>query len=92
MKRILSKLLIAGLVICQACNKTDSPDVQPFGTDDRAITGLDFYNGQVLLPDYAHKDTLVVTNAVELSCLLNSPVIATDGEIAWLLSVTTRKY
>lgn len=43
-----------------------------------------YYNGEILLPDYAHDDTLVVFNAKELNRMFDGidlPIPATDEEV-----------
>ena len=43
-----------------------------------------FFNGETLLPDYSHNDTLIVNDAGALNYIFNDsklPIPATDGEI-----------
>jgi hypothetical protein len=47
-----------------------------------------FYNGEILLPDYVHADTLVVTDADWLNKHYDSAI--TDGGIMELLNHSTR--
>jgi len=53
-------------------------------------TNSRFYDGQILLPDYVHLDTLIVTDGGILNRGISKT--ETDGEIAELLSITTKKY
>jgi hypothetical protein len=48
-----------------------------------------FYNGQILLPDYAHTDTLIVTDAETLNYLIARDSLLTDGSISDILCITT---
>jgi hypothetical protein len=50
---------------------------------------IKYYNGEVLLPDYVHEDTLIVTDAVFLNYCMENYDIVTDGDIADILRVTT---
>lgn len=52
-----------------------------------------FYNGEVLLPDYVHLDTLVVIDAAFLNEMIISDKyeVASDGDINDLLTVATVK-
>ncbi len=47
-----------------------------YETDD-----LSFKNGEVLYPDYAHQDTLIVVNADSLNWCMENYDIASDGDI-----------
>ena len=53
--------------------------------------GSQYYDGEVLLPDYVHSDTLVVTNAWLLNWYMKR-VDGSDGEIMEALELTTRVY
>jgi hypothetical protein len=49
-----------------------------------------FRNGDILLPDYVHEDTLIVTDADWLNKYIDST--GGDGEIMELLNHSTEKY
>lgn len=51
----------------------------------------EFYNGETLYPDYAHTDTLIVTNADLLNELMKDKQAVTDEEISNTLLKTTKK-
>jgi hypothetical protein len=48
-----------------------------------------FYNGQILLPDYVHADTLIVTDAEYLNECMKDGKFKTDGDIREILNETT---
>jgi hypothetical protein len=48
-----------------------------------------FHNGQILLPDYVHDDTLIVTDADWLNKHIDSATA--DGAIMELLNHSTKK-
>ena len=57
------------------------------------ITGMEekrFFNGQVLMPDEVHQDTLIVTDAKYLEENIDSAM--SDGGIIELLNETTVPY
>ncbi len=58
-----------------------------YETDDTT-----FKNGEVLMPDYVHQDTLVVIDADFLNYCMEKYDIASDGDIADVLRTTTKKY
>jgi hypothetical protein len=47
-----------------------------------------YVNGQILLPDGLHSDTLVVTNAPYLNECLARPDVGSDGDIMEILNET----
>jgi len=49
-----------------------------------------YYYGEIIYPDYAQQDTLVVIKPRLLNALIRQA--STDGEIAHALSLTTRRY
>lgn len=49
-----------------------------------------FKDGDTLLPDYSHVDTLIVTNAERVNFLFMKSQPATDGEISEVLGKGTR--
>ena len=53
-----------------------------------------FAEGEILLPDYSHNDTLIVTDANKLNDMFAIPATApaTDGEISNALATTTVKF
>lgn len=51
-----------------------------------------YTNGQILLPDMLHDDTLIVTNAPYLNECLARPEVGSDGDIMEILNETTVKY
>jgi len=57
-----------------------------YETDDK------FFNGQILLPDYVHPDTLIVTDARFINWCMVKYDAASDGDIADILKAGTRKY
>lgn len=51
-----------------------------------------YTNGQILLPDLVHSDTLIVTNAPYLNECLARPDVGSDGDIMEILNETTVRY
>ncbi len=50
-----------------------------------------FFNGQILLPDYVHTDTLIVKDAKFLNYCMEHYNAGSDGDISDILRVTTTK-
>lgn len=50
---------------------------------------ITYYNGEILLPDYVHTDTLVVIDAELLNDIITQPDIASDQDISECLTGTT---
>lgn len=78
MKYILFLVFLTGW-LPPGCGHTPS-----YESDD-----TDFYNGEILLPDYVHQDTLIVTNAAFLNWAMEHYDAASDGDILDILCVTT---
>lgn len=57
-------------------NTKDTSLVHTYETDD-----THYYKGEVLYPDYAHDDTLMVNNADSLNWCIEHYDIASDGDI-----------
>jgi hypothetical protein len=74
-----------------SCNSSpaiaESKRVIPYETCD-----TNFYNGEVLLPDMVHHDTLIVVDAGYLNKCMADYDIESDADISDILSVTTKKY
>lgn len=66
---------------------SDKPATHTYETDD-----TNFKNGEILLPDYVHLDTLVVTDAVFLNKWMKDYDVESDGDIIDLLRVSTKQY
>lgn len=79
-KRLRNMSIVVLVVSLASCNHT-------YERDD---TG--FYNGEVLLPDYVHKDTLIVVNADSLNWAIKYYDIASDGDIYEILHEYTVTY
>lgn len=52
---------------------------------------IDYKDGDTLLPDYSHTDTLIVTDAEKINYRFIKSQPATDGEISEALGEGTRK-
>lgn len=75
-----------------SCNKDLAKQHTNLQADDReGHSATYFYNGEILLPDYAHTDTLVVTDAAFLNTKLvdNAYDVQSDGDISDLLGAAT---
>ena len=80
-------IIAACLVFCFAnsCNEV-SPVTHTYESDD-----ILYRDGDTLLPDYVHSDTLIVTDAKTLNWCMENCDIASDGDINDVLSITTKK-
>lgn len=73
----MKKVFIALALLC-ACNQ----NTQEHHT---------YKNGEILLPDYVHLDTLIVVNADSLNWAMGYYDPASDGDIADILRIYTVK-
>lgn len=81
---LIALFLFACLVSCK--NDTPVKIAHTFETDDTK-----FYNGEILLPDYVHLDTLIVIDAKLLNWCMEKYDISSDGDINDVLKITTKK-
>lgn len=83
---LLALFLYACLVSCKPMNKVITTE-HTYETDDTK-----FHNGEILLPDYVHLDTLVVTDAKFINWAMEYYDAASDGDIMDILRSGTEKY
>lgn len=69
-------------------SKMDTVKFTPVHTYETDDTG--FYNGEILLPDYIHIDTLVVTKADVLNWCMEHYDISSNGDIVDILRISTK--
>ena len=83
------KVLFVVFSICLMPSTDDPTNYRPhsYDTDDQT-----FYDGEILLPDMVHDDTLIVTNAELLNEYIGSEDIGSDGDINDLLKEGTVKF
>jgi hypothetical protein len=81
MKLFLLLLLVLIVAILASCSSPSQRAIE--GDSDTYPTH--YTNGQILLPDYAHNDTLVVINANRLNSLFSGPPVQGDEDISDIL-------
>lgn len=85
--KLIGCIAIAMSVIYAGCYVQDNEVSHTYETDDTS-----FKNGEILLPDYVHTDTLIVVDAKFLNECMQNYDIASDGDINDVLRTTTKKY
>lgn len=56
------------------------------------VIDTNYYNGEILLPDYVHTDTLIVIDAKLMNYLMKYYDATSDGDINDILRVGTKPY
>lgn len=79
---VTKQLIIALALFLSRCTTPSQPTYETDNTH--------FYNGEILLPDYVHTDTLVVTDAKTLNWCMANYDVASDGDINDILTITTK--
>lgn len=69
-----------------SCNKGMEVNKHTFESDD-----TNYYNGEILYPDYVHSDTLIVMDSKLLNWCMEKYDIGSDGDINDILIATTKK-
>lgn len=78
---------ICYLMSCNTAHNTINVSEHTYETDD-----THFYNGEILLPDYVHSDTLVITDAKFINWAMEYYDAASDGDIFDILHSGAKKY